>query len=102
MQRFLIAASAPVVILVTACSDASAPSSAPSAEQSNQIAISMASASTNVPAGFSELNSSFVGDEGMAFEPSFNRFGDDDHRGLFGHGFRGPGFGLGLGFMGGG
>ena len=94
MQRFLIAAGAAVVILGTACSDASAPST--------EMSLSMASAATNVPAGFSELNSTFVGDEGMAFQPVFNRSGDDDHGGLSGHGFRGPGFGLGLGFMGGG
>src|SRR5262245_7280093 len=89
MQRFLIAASAAVVILSTACSnDTSAPST--------DMSLSMASAYTNVPAGFSELNSSFIGDEGMAFQPVFSRGG------LSGHGFRGPGFGLGLGFMGGG
>jgi hypothetical protein len=94
MQRFLIAAAAAVVILSTACSDASAPST--------EMSLSMASAATNVPAGFSELNSSFIGDEGMAFQPVFSRFGDDDDGGLSRHGFRGPGFGLGFGFMGGG
>jgi hypothetical protein len=91
MQRFLIAAGAAVVILGTACSDASAPST--------EMSLSMASAYTNVPAGFAELNSSFIGDEGMAFQPGFSR-GGDDHGGLSGRGFRGPGFGLG--FMGGG
>jgi hypothetical protein len=96
MQRFLIAVSAAVVILGTACSDASSPTS----DSSNQMSLTMASAYTNVPAGFSELNSSFIGDEGMAFQPTFNRWGEG---GLGGRGyFHGPGFGLGLGFMGGG
>ena len=90
MKRFLIVSGAAMVILGTACSDASAPSS--------EMSLSMASAATNVPAGFSELNSTFIGDEGMSFQPVFNRSGDDGHEGgTFG---RGPGFGLGL--MGGG
>jgi hypothetical protein len=95
MQRFLIIAGAAVVILGTACSDASAPPT-----PSNELSLTMASAYTNVPAGFAELNSSFIGDEGMSFQPTYSRWGEG---GMGGRGyFRGPGFGLGLGFMGGG
>jgi hypothetical protein len=80
---------------IAACSDSS---SAPSSE----LAVTMASAYSITPAGFSNLNSSFASDS-MAgpFQPGFGPRGG---RGGPGHGFgdlgHGPGFGLGL--MGGG
>jgi len=82
---------------IAACSDSS---SAPASD----LAITMASAYSMTPAGFSNLNSTFASDS-MAgpFEPGFGPRGG---RGGPGHGFgfdgpgAGPGFGLGL--MGGG
>lgn len=79
---------------IAACSDSnSAPSSG--------LAITMASAYSVTPAGYSNLNSSFASDPGAgAFEPGFNRGGGHGP----GMGFEGlghgPGFGLEL--MGGG
>jgi len=75
---------------MAACSDNNA--SAPASD----LAVSMASAFSSTPAGFSQLSSSFstTGDEGP-FMPSFDHGrGGPPGRGL------GPGFGLG--FMGGG
>ncbi|HEY9230148.1 MAG TPA: hypothetical protein VIP11_26080, partial [Gemmatimonadaceae bacterium] len=94
MQRILIAFGAIAVIAAAACSDsASAPSSA--------MSLTMSSAFSLTPAGYADLNSSYVGDEGVAFLPEFSRMGGP---GPFGHGGPdrrgGPGFGLG--FMGGG
>lgn len=83
-----------IAALVAACShDTSAPSS--------DLAITMASAYSTTPSGFSELSSSFNADpEAGPFEP---RFGPRHGRGP-GRGFDGPGGGpgFGLGFMGGG
>jgi len=78
---------------IAACSDSS---SAPASD----LAITMASAYSATPAGFSNLNSSFASDS-MAgpFEPGFGRRGPGRGRGFEGPG-HGPGFGLGL--MGGG
>jgi hypothetical protein len=60
----------------------------------------MASAFNSVPEGYSNLNSSFVGDLGASFAPEFGMMSHDG-RGPGGPGgFGGPGFGLG--FMGGG
>jgi len=85
--RVCLAASA---IAAAACSnDTSAPAS--------QLAVSMASAFNATPAGYSNLNSSFVGDAGGPFMPEFGRMGRD---GRVGPALGGPGFGLG--FMGGG
>jgi hypothetical protein len=92
VQRILIAAGAAMAIGVAACSDASAPST--------ELSLSMASAYANVPAGYAELSSSYIGDEGVAFQPEFGRVGDGGHGGTLGRGPGGPGFGLG--FMGGG
>ena len=89
MKKILIAVAAIVAFAATACRDTSSPSS--------DLALTMASAYTAAPAGFSSLTSSFVGDEGMAFQPEFDHHG----RGRGGPGgLGGPGFGLG--FMGGG
>jgi hypothetical protein len=83
-----------VGIAIAACSDSS---SAPASD----LAITMASAYSITPAGFSNLNSSFASDS-MAgpFELGFGRRGP----GRGGHGFEGPGHGpgFGLGLMGGG
>ncbi|MEO6877377.1 MAG: hypothetical protein ABI205_02775 [Gemmatimonadaceae bacterium] len=80
---------------VVACShDATSPASA--------IAVSLASAYSVVPSGFSELSSTFVaGSTPDAFHPDFGRGrgGPGGHDG-FGPPGSGPGFGLGL--MGGG
>lgn len=89
MNRILLASCAAAMVALAACSsDTAAPAS--------QLAISMASAFSATPAGFSQLTSSYstTGDEGP-FMPSF-----EHGRGPGGPGFGGPGFGLG--FMGGG
>src|SRR3954468_23825975 len=99
MKKIVIAAAAIAAVAIAACSttDTNAPSS--------ELALTMASAYASVPAGYSELSSSYVGDAGAAFAPEFGRFGvggpggRGDHHGLGGMG-GGPGFGLG--FMGGG
>lgn len=62
----------------------------------SQLALTMASAFQTVPAGTSDLNTSFVGDLGESFSPEFGMM---DRGRLFGFGL-GPGFGIGL--MGGG
>lgn len=91
MKQFVITASCAVAILVTACSDANAPSS--------QLAITMASAYSAAPAGFDQLSTSFNATSSPgAFEPEFDRGG----RGHGGFGPLGGGPGFGLGFMGGG
>lgn len=82
-----------VVLVAAACSESSAPSS--------ELAITMASAYSTVPSGFSELSSSFAADAGTgSFLPGFS---SRENRGS-GRGFDGPGRGpgFGLGFMGGG
>jgi hypothetical protein len=89
MNRILLAGCAAATVAAAACSsDTAAPAS--------QLAVSMASAFSATPAGFSELTSSYstTGTEGP-FMPSF-----EHRRGPGGPGFGGPGFGLG--FMGGG
>jgi hypothetical protein len=60
----------------------------------------MASAFSTVPAGYSDLNSSFVGDAGGSFAPEFGPMSHGRGGPGFPGGFGGPGFGLG--FMGGG
>jgi len=93
VQRTQIVGIAIAAGAIAACSDSS---SAPASD----LAITMASAYSATPAGFSNLNSSFASDS-MAgpFEPGFGRRG-----GRGGHGFEGPGHGpgFGLGLMGGG
>lgn len=89
MKKIVAAAIAVVGIAACSTTDTNAPSS--------ELALSLTSAYASVPAGYSELNSSYVGDAGTAFQPQFDRMGGGPHgRG----GPRGPGFGLG--FMGGG
>jgi hypothetical protein len=78
-------------VAITACRDTNAPTS--------EFAITMASAYSATPAGFSELSSSFAADPSAGpFQPGFGP------RGHGGRGFGGPGGGpgFGLGFMGGG
>ena len=80
-------------IAIAACSDTNAPS--------GEMAITMASAYSAAPAGFSSLNTSFAADSTAGpFQPGF---GPRGHAGR-GHGFGGPGGGpgFGLGLMGGG
>jgi hypothetical protein len=93
VQKFQIVGIAIAAGAIAACSDSS---SAPASD----LAITMASAYSATPAGFSNLNSSFASDS-MAgpFEPGFGRRGPGRGRGFEGPG-HGPGFGLGL--MGGG
>ena len=79
-------------VAISACRDTSAPTS--------DFAITMASAYSATPAGFSELSSSFAADPlAGAFQPGFGARGHGGGRG-FGDPDHGPGFGLGL--MGGG
>ena len=98
MKRIIIAATAVASLAAVACRDntTSAPAS--------QLAVTMVSAFSAAPAGYSNLNSSYVGDAGASFSPEFGR--DDDHDrergGVFHFGGRGTGPGFGLGFMGGG
>jgi hypothetical protein len=91
MKKIVLFAAAIATVVAAACSstDTNAPS--------NELALTLASAYANVPAGYSELSSSYVGDAGAAFQPDFGRRG-----GPGGHGGRGDGPGFGLGFMGGG
>jgi hypothetical protein len=63
----------------------------------SQLALTMSSAFSAAPAGYSNLNSSFVGDLGGSFSPELGTH-DSHMRGSGGP--AGPGFGLG--FMGGG
>jgi hypothetical protein len=82
-----------VAASIAACSDTSAPASG--------LAITMASAYSATPAGFSQLSSSFAADSAAGpFQPGF---GPRGHGGRD-RGFEGPhgGPGFGLGFMGGG
>ena len=90
MQKLHIVGIAIAAGAIAACSDSS---SAPPSD----LAITMASAYSIMPAGFSNLNSSFASDSTAGpFQPGFGRGGP----GHGGHGFeglgRGPGFGLGL------
>src|SRR5215470_14260722 len=88
MKKFFVTCSAVTLSVAAACSgnEAIAPAS--------QLALTMASAFNTVPAGYSNLNSSFAGDLGSSFSPEFGMMTRD--------GMRGPGPGFGLGFMGGG
>lgn len=82
---------------VAACShDATSPAS--------QLAVTMTSAYSAVPAGFSELSTSFVPTASPdAFEPAFGLgMGGHDGPGHLGFGPPGDGPGFGLGLMGGG
>ena len=91
MTKNRIVGLAIAAVAITACRDTSAPTS--------DLAITMASAYSATPAGFSELSSSFNADPSAgAFEPGFGP------RGHGGRGFGGPdgGPGFGLGLMGGG
>lgn len=91
MKQFVITAGCAVAIVVSACSDANAPSS--------QLAVTLASAYSATPAGFDQLSTSFSSDPAAgAFHPEFGGHG----RGPGGFGERGGGPGFGLGFMGGG
>ena len=93
MQRTHIVGIAIAAVAIAACSDTNAPAS--------ELAITMASAYSATPAGFSSLNSSFASDSTAgAFAPGFGHGG----RGGHGFGFEGPGHGpgFGLGLMGGG
>jgi hypothetical protein len=87
MKKILVGCSAIALSIAAACSgsDTAAPAS--------QLALTMASAFNTVPAGYSNLNSSFVGDLGSSFSPELGMSRD---------GMRGPGPGFGLGLMGGG
>ena len=93
MKRIIVASASVALMAVAACSSSNEPTT-----PASQLALTMASAFSTVPSGFSNLNSSFVGDAGGSFAPDFGRRGDD--HGLFGFGRGIPGFGLG--FMGGG
>jgi hypothetical protein len=95
MKRLVIAALAGVALTAAACRDTSAPSS--------QLAITMASAFSAAPTGFSSLTTSF--DAGAAegpFQPGFGPGADHGDHGRGGFGPPGIGPGFGLGFMGGG
>ena len=83
-----------VALIAAACSESSAPSS--------DLAITMASAFSAAPSGFSELSSSFAAD--AAAGPFLPGFGPRENGHGPGRGFDGPGRGpgFGLGFMGGG
>jgi hypothetical protein len=93
MKRILVASAGVALMTVAACSSSNEPTT-----PASQLALTMASAYSTVPSGFSNLNSSFVGDAGGSFAPDFGMMSRD--RGLFGFGRGVPGFGLG--FMGGG
>ncbi|HEX3866814.1 MAG TPA: hypothetical protein VHV78_08685 [Gemmatimonadaceae bacterium] len=101
VKRIVLSAFAMSAVALAACSDTNAPSSSAS-----QLAITMASAYSETPAGFSELSSSFAAsDNDDPFLPDFGPMGDghgQGGRGGFGFGPVGSGPGLGLGFMGGG
>jgi hypothetical protein len=91
MKQFVITATCAAAIIVTACSDASAPSS--------RLAVTMASAYSATPAGFDQLNTSFsASPTAGAFQPEFGERG----HGPGGFAPLGGGPGFGLGFMGGG
>ena len=91
MKQFVITATCAAAIIVTACSDANAPSS--------RLAVTMASAYSATPAGFDQLTTSFSADPAAgAFHPEFEGRG----HGPGGFGQLGGGPGFGLGFMGGG
>ncbi|HET9775460.1 MAG TPA: hypothetical protein VFP77_02705, partial [Gemmatimonadaceae bacterium] len=96
MQKIHIVGIAIAAGAIAACSESS---SAPSSD----LAITMASAYSATPAGFSNLNSSFDSDSGAGpFEPGFGPRGGRGGRGHGGFGDLGHGPGFGLGLMGGG
>src|SRR5579885_1298540 len=90
MKRTVITALVLAAIATVACRDSSAPASA--------LAVTMASAYSAAPAGFTNLSTTYTAATDGGFLPEF------DHEQGHGHGFggRGPGPGFGLGFMGGG
>jgi hypothetical protein len=95
VQKLHIVGIAIAAVAIAACRDTTSPASS--------LAITMASAYSMTPAGFSNLNSSFASDSTAGpFLPGFGHGG----RGGPGHGmeFEGPGHGpgFGLGLMGGG
>src|SRR4029079_1532336 len=99
MRKIVLAAASLSALAVTACRESTSPTA-------SELPLTMASAYSAAPAGFGSLSSSYVGDAGAAFQPSFDQRGPggpgrghDGHGGLGGP-FGGPGFGLG--FMGGG
>jgi hypothetical protein len=96
MKRIMIAAMTVGSLAAAACSDQS--SSAPASD----LAVTMASAFNAAPAGYANLNSSYVGDEGASFNPQFGRVDDRSRGRPFHFAGRGLGPGFGLGFMGGG
>ncbi len=93
MKRIIVASAALALMTAAACSSSNEPNA-----PASQLALTMASAFSTVPEGFSDLNSSFVGDAGGSFTPVFGMMARG--RGLPGFGLGVPGFGLG--FMGGG
>jgi hypothetical protein len=97
MKSIVCAGLAIAAVAAAACSDNTSPSLA-----SSRLAISMASAYSATPAGFSELTTSYdAAGSGGTFQPGFEAHGGGGRGpGGFGHG-DGPGFGLG-GLMGGG
>jgi hypothetical protein len=96
MKRIVVGCYAITLSVAAACSGTGTDTNAPA----SGLALTMASSFSTVPAGYTDLNSSFVGDMGGSFVPEFGPMSHDG-RGPGGPGgFGGPGFGLG--FMGGG
>jgi hypothetical protein len=92
MKRIVAIATVATVVVVAACSESSTPNG-------SALLLSASSAYTTVPAGFSDLNSSFSASAtDDAFLPSFDGRGPG---GPGGHSSFGRGPGLGIGFMGG-
>ncbi|MEO7083351.1 MAG: hypothetical protein ABI442_20380 [Gemmatimonadaceae bacterium] len=95
MKRLVSAGLTIGAVALAACSDKTTTTT-----PSSLLAVSMVSAYSATPAGFSELSSSFASSSSDgAFMPGFDMGGGGDHHG-FGPPGGGPGFGLG--FMGGG
>jgi hypothetical protein len=97
MKRIIITATACASLAAIACSD-NASTNAPASD----LAVTMASAFSAAPAGYSNLSSSYVGDQGASFNPEFGRADNRGRGGPFHFAGRGIGPGFGLGFMGGG
>lgn len=92
MKKIVAIATVAAVVAVAACSESSAPNG-------SSLLLSAASAYTTMPAGFSDLNTSFsASTSDDAFLPSFDGRGPG---GPGGHSSFGRGPGLGIGFMGG-
>ena len=95
MRTNIVVGIAIAAVSITACNDTSAPASG--------FAITMASAYSATPAGFSQLSSSFAADSSAGpFQPGFGPREHGGGRGFGGFGGRGGGPGFGLGLMGGG